>query len=216
MKLSEKGLVQKIVKFKSQQLKAYPLSILQTYIDQEKIRVGQLQSKLASLEESLSQVETSPDATEVRYYHGARGLQQMVWNTTRTKEEIIGYSQFGLIDVISERFTQKIELELIRKKIHSRVITNPEYVDAWRLPVEPVATYRRTLEECRTLPRNKLYIAGDTTIYNNVFATVYWKHGEVVGVEIENPKMVKTQRSMFELLWEQGTPQNWSKTDIKG
>ncbi|HSW75169.1 MAG TPA: helix-turn-helix domain-containing protein [Candidatus Saccharimonadales bacterium] len=203
VKLSEKGLLQRIVRYKSQQLQAYPLSILQTYIDREKSRIEELQGKLASLEEAVLSAEASPLSTEVRYYHGPKGLQQMIWNTLRTRSELVGYSQFGLVDVVSKRFTEKYAAELIRRGIHNRVITNPRYVDAWRLYLEPLATYRRTLQQCKAIDPKRLYVSGDTTIYNNVFATAYWEHGEIVGVEIENPEIVKMQRSMFDLTWGQ-------------
>jgi len=61
---------------------------------------------------------------------------------------------------------------------------------------------RKKYQHTRVISKDKLYISGDITIYNNVFAVAYWKHGEVVGVEIENAELVKTQRSIFELLWE--------------
>jgi hypothetical protein len=52
----------------------------------------------------------------------------------------------------------------------------------------------------------KLYVSGDTTIYNNTFAVAYWKQGEVVGVEIKNAELVKTQKSIFEQLWSLAEP----------
>lgn len=204
VKLAEKGLVQKIVKHKSQQIKAYPLSILQTYIDKEKSRVDGLQEKLEVLENGISASELSPLATEVRYYHGVKGLQQMIWNTLKTKNGLIGYSQFGLVDVVSKRFTEKYAAELMRREIPNQVITNPQFIDAWRLGLEPISTYRRIFQQCRVIEPEKLYISGDTTIYNNIFAAAYWEHGEVVGVEIENAEIVKTQRGMFNLTWEHG------------
>lgn len=205
LKLAEKGLVQKIVTYKSQQLKAYPLGILQAQIDKEKNRIEQMQDKLIKLEQTIAQAEPSPLATEVRYYRGTKGLQQMIWNTLRTKGEIVGYSQFGLVKVVSERFTEKYASELIRRQIHNRVITNPQFTEAWHLNLEQIAIYRRVLQRCRVINPKSLYVSGDTTIYNNVFAAAYWDHGEVVGVEIENSEIVKTQRSMFDLAWNQAT-----------
>lgn len=204
LKLAEKGLVQRIVKHKSQQLQAYPISILQAYIDKEKARVDGLQDTLIALEEAIAHPTPSPLATEVRYFHGSKGLQQMMWNTLKAKDEIVGYAQFGLAAAVSQRFAEKWASELSRRHIPNRVITNPQYVDSWRFSQGPIAAYRRTLQQCKVIGPDKLHISGDTTIYNNVFAVAHWAHGELVGVEIENSEIVKAQRSMFNLAWEQG------------
>src|ERR1035441_1183427 len=70
IKLAEKGLVERIVRFKSQKLSAYPLGILRTYIDREKSRVEALQDKLSLLEQRIEHVTETPINTEVRYYQG--------------------------------------------------------------------------------------------------------------------------------------------------
>lgn len=202
VKLSEKGLIQKIIKHKSQQLQAYPLSILQTYIDKEKSRVDDLQVKLEVLEQTIKQSEQASPSTEVRYYHGSKGLQQMMWNTLKAEGDLIGYAQFGLMEVVGRPFIERYASELLRRNIHSRVITNHEYLKGWKFSHEPFATYRNTLQQGRVVESGKLHISGDTTMYNNVFAVAHWQHGEIVGVEIENAEIVKTQRSMFDWMWD--------------
>lgn len=94
--------------------------------------------------------------------------------------------------------------ELIVRQIPNRVITNPHYAESWRSATGPIAVYRRTLQECRVIDAEAIHVAGDTTIYNNVFAAAYWEGGEVVGVEIENVQVARTQRSLFDVAWRHG------------
>lgn len=210
-KLEEKGLVERVVNHKSQRIKAYPIDILQTYVDREKARAEMLQEKLAELEQTITHAEPSPPTTEVRYYHGVRGMQQMLWNTLRTdKNELLSYSQFGMSKLVGEQFTNKYMTERMRRGIKSRVITNPEYLKYWQLHLEHTANYRRTMQQCRILPGDMLHVSGDITIYNNIFAAAYWDKGEVVGVEIENPEIVKTQKTLFDIAWKQGKPVVWN------
>jgi sugar-specific transcriptional regulator TrmB len=205
-KLVEKGLVERIVQHKSHQLKAYPLEILQTYIDKEKSRIKSLQEKLTTLEQGFSQVSSLPETTEVRYYHGSKGVQQMVWNTLRAKGELISYSQFGLTEVVSDKFIERYNQELVDRKIHNRIITNPVNFKAWLSSTKVTEAYTRSLLQCRTIVPEELRISGDTTIYNNVFAVTNWEHSEVVGIEIENPDIVRVQRSIFDVLWTRSQP----------
>jgi sugar-specific transcriptional regulator TrmB len=206
IKLAEKGLVEKVVKFKSQKLQAYPLSILQELIDKEQSRIQTLQTTLTDLEKRIAQVTAVPFSTEVRYYQGTKGFQQMMWNSLKAKEETIGYSQFGRVDVVGKQFAQKHFNEIIRRGTKDRVITNPTPEMLKYITVNPFSEERHAFQQTRIMPVDKLYISGDTTIYNNIFAVAYWQHGEVVGVEIENPELVRTQRSIFEQMWQLAEP----------
>lgn len=205
-KLTNKGLVEVIVQHKSHQLKAFPISILQTHIDKEKARVESLQDKLATLKREFPLGGSSLGTTEVRYYHGSKGLEQMVWNTLRTTDELVGYSQFSLTRAVSRRFVDRYNLELMSRKIPNRIITNPENIEVWREDTKPIKPYTETFQQCRTIPPKELFVSGDTTIYNNVFAIANWEHNEIVGVEIENPYISKVQKDIFNLLWAQSSP----------
>jgi len=200
IKLAEKGLVQKIVTFKSQKLQAYPLSILQASLDKQKAQVDELQQKLTTLEMSLAHTLATPTSTEVRYYYGQKGFQQMMWNALKAKDGIVGYSQFGRLEVVGNEFNKKLTEETIQRGITDRVITNPKYAQEY-LTIYTDLDRRKLYQTTRVIDAKRLHISGDTSIYNNIFNVAYWKQGEVVGVEIENAELVKTQRDIFELIW---------------
>ena len=204
--LIEKGLVERIIQYKSQRLRAFPLNILQSIIDKEKTKIEELQKNLLDLEENVKHFLAPTTATQVRYYHGAQGFMQMMWNTLSAEKETIGYSEFGRIEVVGRKFTDRWYEETIKRKIVDRVITNPNPSMLSKITKNPDHKYRDQYQNTRLLPEEKLYISGDTTIYNNIFAVCYWKQGEVVGIEIENAELVKTQKSIFELLWSLAEP----------
>ena len=206
VKLAEKGLIQKIVTFKSQKLKAYPPAILEDLVEKEKARVEGLQTKLATLTSQLSLALASPTNTEVRYFYGAKGFQQMMWNALRAKKGLIGYTQFGRVDVVGERFTEKMHEEITKRGIIDRVITNTKPEMLKHFTEEPEKQRRETYQQIRVIEADRLYISGDTTIYNDTFAIAYWQQGEVVGIEIDNPEFVKTQTTIFEEMWKLAEP----------
>ncbi|MCA9390269.1 hypothetical protein KC571_02590 [candidate division WWE3 bacterium] len=206
-RLIEKGLVERIVEHKSQRLKARSLDMLQTIIDEEKDRITSLESVLDELKKNIVIATDPTTATEVRYYQGKEGLQQMMWNSLKAKKEIVGYSVFGRVDIVGISFQKRYTEEFKLAQLVDRVISNPEdeIVDLINKDVHP-AKHQIELTNIKMLEREKLYITGDTMIYNDTFAVSYWKHGEVVGVEIDNTEFVRSQKSIFNLLWDIAQP----------
>lgn len=205
-RLVERGLLQKMIKGKSQMLQANSLKVLQEYVDKEKSRVDDLQKQLSTLEDCVEQTETSATQNEARYYRGVQAFKQMIWNTLKAEKETIGYSQFGRFEAAGDAFYEKKIQDFIQRGLKDRVIASsmPDTIDY--LMNGPYSKYRHQYQEVRVMTPGLFHIAGDTTIYNNVFSVTYWKQGEVIGVEIENSELVQTQRSIFEYLWERAEP----------
>lgn len=200
LKLLEKGLLQKHLLYKTQKFEAYPISILQTLIDKEKTKIEKLQEQYTFLEKNMSQALLPTANTQVRYYHGSQGFMQMMWNTLSAEKEIVGYSVFGRKEIVGNKFIERLNEEIKERDIIDRVITNPTK-EVMELLSNPKEQQNRTYQQTRFIDSQRLYISGDTTIYNNIFAVCYWKQGEVVGVEIENAELVETQKSIFEEMW---------------
>jgi sugar-specific transcriptional regulator TrmB len=208
-KLITKGLVEKIIKYKSQQFKAYPLEILDSVIDQEKTKVEKLTESLNFLKTNISNLlSQNSSVTQVRYFHDASGIRQMMWNALSANKENVGYSLLGRKEIVGEKFLQRFLEEFNKRKLVDRVLINPQkeslkYISDGNLSINGKLS---SSEKIRIIPESDLKITGDTTIYNNIFAVMYWKNGEIVGVEIENPELVTMQKSMFEILWKTAIP----------
>lgn len=204
--LIEKGLLERIVEYKRMKVRAYEPTILESAIQKEKDHVVQLEENLTFLKSQLPYGLGLAIQTQVRYYHGATGFRQMMWNALAAKDEHVGYSIFGRSDVVGEKTMELWMEEMIKRKIKDRVIINPKKESLDFLTASGQGVARAKYQQTRILDEKSLAISGDTTIYNNIFAVAWWREGEVVGVEIENPELVKTQKSIFEILWKLAKP----------
>jgi hypothetical protein len=162
---------------------------------------------LEQIKETLSRRPANVPETQVRYYKGAEGIRQMMWNTLKADRQTVGYSEFGRVEVVGQEYTARWAQEFRSRGLVDRAIANPT-PEVKKYIKEVIMTGRHQLdvEHIKFFPQNQLYITGDTTIYNNICAVCYWRQGEVVGVEVENPEFVRTQKTMFELLWKQAKP----------
>lgn len=205
--LIEKGFVERIVKYKSQQFRAYPIDILTHAIDQQQTRLATLTSSYEYLKSHIHEHGTTAE-TQARYYHGPTGIRQMMWNALSAEKEIIGYSVMGRKEIVGSAFLKRFLEEFAQKQLIDRVLINPskhtiQHVKDGDIPIQGKYI---NMERIRTLPEAQLRITGDTTIYNNIFAVMYWQQKEIVGVEIENPELVTMQKSIFETLWKLAKP----------
>ena len=205
--LADFGLVEKITDYKSHRVRAYPISILKSHIDKKREQIDQLNSSLDYLTITLTQTMNINATTEVRYYQGVTGLEQMIWNSLQAHDDVLGYSTYGRRDVVGKAFYQDFVEEFARKRIKDRVLINPNptTLDYIRQYIKP-NQHQQTVDDIRVLPESELYISGDTMIYNHTYAVAYWQKGENVGVEIDNAEFVKSQQSIFELLWKIAQP----------
>jgi sugar-specific transcriptional regulator TrmB len=207
-KLLEKGLIEREIRYKSQAFRAHPVNILQGVIDQKNAEAANLQTTLKQIQAQLVVPELTKYSTKVRYYHGRQGLQQMMYNSLNAEKETFGYSVYGRVEIVGKKFTKTWVEDFKAKNLRDRVITNdnPRTLDILKVDVKPYKHQQTLDQDIRYLPQRDFYVSGDTTIYNHIFAVCYWLEGEVVGIEIDNPELVKTQKSIFELLWKQAHP----------
>lgn len=204
-KLIERGLVERILHYKSQQFRAFPLTILESDIIHRKQDISELEQALQYLQSNIKQETAASAKTEVRYYHGATGIRQMMWHALSAKKETIGYSILGRKTIVGEKFLNDFLEEFKNRGIKDRVIIN-ETKDTLSYINSTFNKNNAPQENIRIIEKNNLTITGDTTIYNNIFSVMYWKKGEIVGVEIENPELVAMQKNMFEILWKIAKP----------
>ncbi len=212
-RLSEKGLVTRSLKAKSTLYQSSPLSHFDSLIRSQADKVEGMTNALKNLTTALQTRVGELKSTEVRYYQGEGGMRQMIWNCLRAQQEIVGYSVFGRVEVVGIKFIQRFIAEFADRQLSDRVIASPtkrtlEYISQ---DVKP-GFHHLSFQNIRTLPEKQLYIAGDTMIYNDVYAVSYWQGHEVVGVEIENSDFVRHELSIFELLWKLAKPIKSTKT----
>lgn len=200
-KLLEKGLVERVVEYKRQLYKRAGREMLANLVREEEVKLEKMRQSKDVLIDLLDE-KIGGTQTQVRYYHGKQGIQQMMWNALSAKNETVGWSEFGRVEVVGEKFTENWVLEFRKKGLRDRVLANPipKVIDILKERLDS-GSHQLKSGDVRLVPEKEIYISGDTTIYNNVFAVCWWKGDEMVGVEIENEELVRTQRSMFETMW---------------
>jgi sugar-specific transcriptional regulator TrmB len=203
-------LAERIETYKSHKIKAYPIDALASLVEKQQTTTQLLEKTYEKLKQSLTVIPSVTALTEVRYYQATQGLEQMVWNSLKSKGDLIGFTTYGRRNIVGSNFYKRYIEEFMKKGISDQVITNPtpetmKYIKKYVLP-KGIHQQSHTPHLIRYLPKSAIDISGDTMIYNDTFSVAYWESGEVVGVEIENHEFVKTQRSIFLTLWKQAKP----------
>jgi sugar-specific transcriptional regulator TrmB len=200
--LKEMGLAEEILdqhKIKARATKPEKLELLMT---QKQTKLNQLKKQIPEIVRQLSAIQDKPSvATKVVYFRGKKGLQQMLWNMLKAKNEHLGYGYADWNASVGRDFAEKLRQEMINRKIYSKEIQNINQEAAMETWTE-IKNYSKFYEG-RFLPKDLVEIKHDLYIYNDVFAFYHFYEGELFGVEIHNKEIAKTQRQIFEVLWKQ-------------
>lgn len=202
--LKHRGLVEWIVGPRGTLIQAAPLDALTLYVQDQKRQFARLEAVLPQTITALTQVRQQKRfSTQVRYYEGELGIKQMIWNTLKASGSTRSYASLTRREVISASFEDAFEREWVEKGIIDRVITNETRKDYIQERLVP--EYHKHLE-IRYMPAKIYSITSDIIIYNNVFATMSLEKDNLVGVEIENAAIAKTQTSIFDIVWHIARP----------
>ena len=199
--LKEIGLVEEVLDEHTTYAQAVDPTRLQLIIEQKEADLNKLKLSLPLLINELSVLkETEIPSTKVVYFPGKKGLQQLLWNTLKSKEEKVGLGYLNWNDGVGIEFAEKLREEYAIRKIYAKEISNDFDTD---VPYTYIKEYLEKYYQYRVIPREKLEIKHDTYIYNDVFAFYHIYKGELFGVEIHNAEIAKTQKQMFDILWDQ-------------
>ncbi len=202
--LSEKGLIEEIMDYKSKSYRAAPPEQLNLLLSKKESEVESLREQLPKLIATLREVSPPPSSpTRVLYFKGISGLRQLLYNTLRAKDEVVGYGYGSWNDGVGRRFAEKIRREYVEKNIASREILNA--IDALG-SYTSISGYFNGVYHHRKIQSKILTITHDTYIYNDVFAFYHITGGQLFGVEIHNEAIATTQKQIFEILWKQASP----------
>ena len=130
----------------------------------------------------------------------------MIWNniSINSKETSWSYTVFRRRDFIDIKFEDEFEAEWTRRGLKDRVITNEDRYDY--INKRLVQSYRNNSLDIHIIPKKRYYITNDILKYNNIFSLMSLEKNNLLGVEIENDEIAKTQKSIFDLIWSIGSP----------
>ena len=203
--LEKKGLVEKIIGDSHVKISAYPLETLRNNLRQQAKELQALNEKLDKVERSLanSSREYTDQPTKVRYYRGKSGARQLFWNTLKAQDAVYVYSDWGRSKYIGPTFYERFVSESKQRHIKEQVLINPTSEKLAQIKTFEGSTTSRTYRtDIRAIDPKQIRISGETFIYNNIYAVIYLKHGELNGFEIESQDFVTMQRSVFKTLWD--------------
>ncbi len=194
--LREVGLVELILGDKSSSYKANPGGLSQ-YLVSEEARVENLKKTIPKLAAELVK-EKAFTGSEVKYFQGAEGLKQMLWNVVASRKPYVGLGYENWNTSVGKTYADKLRSKNMETGVESREITNDQ--DSGFEFTDLGEKYQKVYEHRRIDP-NILEIKHDTYIYGEVFAYYYHYEGEYFGVEIHNKEIARTEKQMFEILW---------------
>lgn len=192
------GLLEELLAYKSHRYAAAEPTRMANRIMEEKKRVEELERELPVIE-SLVGEWAGKQRTKTRYYRGVEGIKQIMWNETRAKGELLGYTYRNMEEIAGVKFFKEWVVELEKQKIVSRDLRSDEFIASMKRP-----GYERVhiaKSSWRYLPDAVMKLSHNLDIYNNTIAIYYWGENDVFGVEIENEKIAETQRSIWQTMW---------------
>lgn len=175
-----------------------PVEQLQALLRAKQAGIAELSSGWGEVASAIEQMKIEKKSeTRVKFYHGKTGIEQMVWNVLKAKNEIVGYTFRDLSQYVGAKFMNSFVEEFKRRNLSMRDIYSDEYLES-----KPVDNNWAGKIDSRYLPGEILSIPHQMDTYDGVVSFYSWNEGEVWGTEIYNEKVAQMQRQLFELAWE--------------
>jgi len=196
--LTARGLIEEVLEHKLKRIRAANPEQIRLMLEQEKKRIGGLETSFSEFEREVTQLPEIK-STQVRYYRGTAGLKQIMWNETRAKGELFGYTYRNMEEIAGVAFCKEWVAQIEKNGVVSRDLRSDEFMASTKRP-----GYERVhinQSAWRYLPDSVMKLSHNLDIYNNVVAIYYWEDNDVFGVEIENEKIAQTQRSIWNTMW---------------
>src|SRR5256885_3407825 len=112
------------------------------------------------------------------------GIEQMIWNTLRTKKECSSYTYRSFNEIGGEKLAGRWQEEWMRKKLVFKELYSDEYLESIKQTNrERINQQSQPCFQSRYIPSSILDIQHQVDIYNDVVAYYNWHEGEIFGVE---------------------------------
>lgn len=209
-KMTKMGLIEEMVDQYRKKSRAVGIDGLERLVKEQQERTKKISLLLPEVTSFLSgKAGLREENTKVLFYRGFEGIRQIVWNVLKTQGEDLGYTYIDVDEALGRELAEDWRREVVKRKIHFRDITSNyqvfEHSKDTKVP--------GFLELCQTryISPDKLTIDHQVDIYNDVISLYSWKEGDVFGVEIYNPTIVRLQKQIFNLLWENAQKKSFAK-----
>lgn len=198
--LEKMGMIQEIVEENKTLLKAVDLHQLELLVQREEEKTQYLRKVFPEISALIpASTSLSQPSTKVIFYRGVEGIRQMVWNTLRTKGELVGYTYRYLDEIVGEKFGRDWHEEWVVRKLKMRDIYSDIYIESKKK--KHIHSFPSNFFESKYISNKILNVNHQIDIYNDIVGIYNWHESEVFGVEIYNEKVASLQRQLFEIVW---------------
>jgi hypothetical protein len=204
--LKASGLIEAEVHYKRTLLKAAPIANLQLLVTKKEQELAELQRNLPMITKCFKGESAESATTKVRFYEGADGLKQMIWNQTKGISENLSILYDNMQHNTGLAFFSRWVRHCNERSCKFRGIIGDHFVTSQQTWYARHQNERLAHWESRYMPEHLFPITHSTVIYGDVTAYFNWKDGEIFGIEIYNQQIADAQRQFFEMLWRQGVP----------
>lgn len=179
-------------------------------IDELKRQQHQIQQAYHDVLPELQSLRKPGDfSTDVKYYVGVEGVKQVILNSLQARNGVYGYSTFGRASVVGQDFINEFRSQWLETdQIDHVIISNEKIAESIPSTVRDPRFY--STQKLRYYPKDKLYISNDIMFYNNIYAVSNLDPQRPYAYEIYNDEVVKTELSIFNILWENAKKIKWS------
>lgn len=184
---------------------AASIANLQNIVALKKTQLDSVGAQIKAYEREVSLVGPAAIATKVQFYKGQDGIEQMFWNQTKAKSEVLSVLSENMQSHVPKAFFERWIQRCNDNKIISRSIVDDHFITAQKQWYGGTFSHSLTNWQGRKMPTDVSTIPHRTTVYDNVTTYFSWQDGDLFGIEIYNQNIADTQRQYFEMLWQKST-----------
>ena len=196
------GFIEELIDEHRKLSKAADLHILDMLVRKQETKSRYLRDTIAEVSGYFNMAYASNPQTKVLFYKGKEGIAQMVWNTLKTQNEMLGYTYREIEEVIGKSLAVQWQEEWILKGLVFKELYSDNLINSLKNKnLERITRQKKPFFVSHYIPSSVLDISHQLDIYNNIVAYYNWTADEIFGVEIYNKNIADLQKKLFMLAW---------------
>lgn len=199
------GLVETEVNEHRQLLHAAPLDRVEQLLEDKTRHYEHMRSKVGQLQQEVDASSVSA-ISGVRFFKERSGVEQLFWNQTKAKTEVLSLLSENMQSHVSPAFFERWVSRCNERGVVSRSIVDNSFLQAQKKYYGQEAGHSLQRWTARKLPPKYSTIPHRTTVYDDTVTYFSWQDGDLFGIEIHNAAVAQAQRQYFELLWDLSYP----------
>lgn len=167
---------------------------LQRYVERELERQKGIVSRTTGLISDLTAISSQGDRPRVRFFEGAKGLQEVYEDTLTASESIRAMANVDHMHETLPDYFPKYYERRARKGIGIRAI-----IPATSIGKNRAAKDKEESRETALVPPKQFSFSPEINIYDNKVMIASWR--EKLGIIIESAEIADAMKKTFELAW---------------